>query len=366
MASYRGDSDFNHERPIQTGVLLLNLGTPDAPTPAAVRRYLAEFLWDPRIVELPRLLWWLILHGVILRIRPRRSAANYQKIWTEQGSPILAIARRQQAKLSQSLAQTAGREIPVELAMRYGNPSIADALERLRQANVRRILVLPLYPQYSCSTTGSTFDAVTAELRNYRWVPELRFINHYHDDAGYIGALADSIRSHWQQQGGPAQKLLFSFHGTPKAFLDKGDPYYCHCQKTTRLVVERLGLKEDQWQLCFQSRFGRGEWLGPATIETLEQWGKTGLESVDVICPGFSADCLETLEEIQGENCEAFQHAGGKQFRYIPALNENDAHIKALQALVMQHGQGWLEWPDQESAATTRRQKQAQSLGAKA
>jgi ferrochelatase len=319
-----------------TGVLITNLGTPDAPTTPALRKYLAEFLWDRRVVDLPRPLWWLILHGVILRTRPSRSAHAYQKVWTDAGSPLMAISQRQLAALQQRLPGP----VTVELGMRYGNPSIASALARLRDAGARRVLVLPLYPQYSCSTTASTFDAVADAVKDWRWVPELRFINQYHDHVGYIDALAASVREAWVGHE-PPQKLIFSFHGTPKRYHTEGDPYFAQCHTTARFVAERLGLTQDRWQLCFQSIFGREEWLKPYTIDTLRELGAAGTQSVEVICPGFSADCLETLEEIAVENRNAFLAAGGETFHYIPALNDRADHVQALAALVQKHLTGW-------------------------
>ncbi|WP_455218312.1 ferrochelatase [Kaarinaea lacus] len=361
-------SEFKHDSQMVTGVLITNLGTPDAPTPTALRRYLAEFLWDPRIVDMPRPLWWLILHGFILRFRPGRSAAAYRKVWTEEGSPLLSISSRQLEALRGELAQRLSGPVVVELGMRYGNPSIASGLEKLRAANARRILVLPLYPQYSCSTTASTFDAVASAVEKWRWVPELRFVNQYHDETGYIEALASSIRESWagRQQ---ADKLLFSFHGTPKRFLTEGDPYFCQCHKTARLVAERLELTDDQWQLTFQSIFGREEWLKPYTIDTLRELASAGTRSVDIVCPGFSADCLETIEEIGMENRDAFIEAGGETFTYIPALNDRRDHIQALAGLVQKHITGWPESsPDwnahQQQAENRERLMRASKLGA--
>jgi len=352
-----------------TGILLANLGTPDEPTPAALRRYLAEFLWDPRIVDMPRPLWWLILHGVILRLRPKRSAAAYRQIWTEEGSPLMRISRRQAEGLGHALRQRLPGPVVVELGMRYGNPSIASAMQRLRAANARRVLVLPLYPQYSSSTTASTFDAVAAAVKGWRWVPELRFVNQYHDESGYIEALAASIREDWEGREAP-ERLLFSFHGTPRRFHTQGDPYFCHCHKTARLVAGRLGLADDRWLVTFQSVFGREEWLKPYTIDTLRRLAKSGVKSVDVICPGFSADCLETIEEIGVENREAFEAAGGERFRYIAALNDRDDHIEALASLVQKHMAGWPEaspaWnAAAEQAESEARLERAQVLGAK-
>ncbi len=316
-----------------TGVLLTNLGTPDAPVAPALRRYLAEFLWDRRVVDVPRPLWWLILHGVILRTRPARSARLYRKVWTEAGSPLLVIARRQHALLQQQLdAHWPGRT-RVVLGMRYGNPSIAAALGELRAAGVQRVLVLPLYPQNSCSTTASTLDAVAGALRATRDVPALRFVADYHADAAYIDALVTSVREA-QQGRGPVQQLLFSFHGTPERYRSEGDPYYQQCLTTARLAAERLGLAADEWQVSFQSRFGREPWLQPYTDEVLAHMPAQGIRHVQVICPGFSADCLETLEEIAEENREVFLHAGGESFHYIPALNDRPDHIAALTGIV--------------------------------
>lgn len=354
-------TDFAHDRQPVLGILITNLGTPDAPTTPALRRYLREFLWDPRIVDLPRILWWFILQ-VILRIRPARSAEAYRKIWDEkEGSPLLSISRKQLNALREQLKEINGQPVVVELGMRYGNPSIASALEKLRDANAQRVLVLPLYPQYSCSTTASTFDAVAQAVAKWRWVPEFRFINQYHDNQGYVDALCNSIREAWSTRQKP-QKLLFSFHGTPKRFLLTGDPYFCHCQKTARLVAEQLELADDEWQVTFQSIFGREEWLKPYTIETLRELGSKGAGSVDVICPGFSADCLETIEEIDQENREAYLEAGGKEYHYIPALNDRADHIDALSSMIKTHCEKWgsLAVPFDGDATQTR----AKQLGA--
>jgi protoporphyrin/coproporphyrin ferrochelatase len=316
------------------GVLLVNLGTPDSPQVADVRRYLAEFLADPRVVEMARLPWWLILHGVILRTRPRRSAAAYAKVWGEQGSPLLAIGRRQAIAMQEALAATLGGQVQVELAMRYGNPSLADALERLRQGGAGRVVVLPLYPQYAAATTASTFDGVSRVLRGWRWLPELHFITRYHDHPAYLDALAQSVRDHWAAHGEP-ERLLLSFHGIPKAYADGGDPYPQQCEATAQALMGRLGLPPERWLLSYQSRLGRAEWLRPYTDQTLEAWGKAGVGRVDVVCPGFAADCLETLEEIAQENRHLFQQAGGGEYHYIPALNDRPDHIAALAGLVL-------------------------------
>ena len=316
------------------GVLLTNLGTPDAPTPAALRRYLAEFLWDRRVVDLPRPLWWLILHGIILRTRPARSARAYCDIWSEQGSPLLSISRTQQCMLQQQLDLVAPDRYKVVLGMRYGNPSIESALTELQQAGIDTITVLPLYPQNSCSTTASTLDAISDALKQRRDVPHLDFIAGYHAHPAYITALANSVREHRDGRQ-PVEKLVISFHGTPLRYRQEGDPYYLQCQETARLLAQELGLSDEQWLLSFQSRFGREEWLQPYTDKTLQQLAQQGVKSVEVICPGFSADCLETLEEIAGENREIFIQAGGEVLFYIPALNGRDDHVAMMKELVL-------------------------------
>ena len=337
-------SNFKHQHGSKEklGILLVNLGSPDAPKASALRRYLGEFLWDPRVVEAPRWLWWLALHGIILRLRPRRSAKAYRKVWTDQGSPLVATSRLQALAIEKALQSKFRGNVVVDLAMRYGNPSIESALNGLRKAGARRLLVLPLYPQYSATTTASVFDAVTQVLQSWRWLPDLRFVNHYHDHPKYIAALADSIQQHWADKG-RAQKLLFSFHGIPQRYFDNGDPYFCQCQKTARLVAEQLQLNDVQWRVVFQSRFGREPWLQPYCDKTLEQLPADGVKSVDIICPGFSADCLETLEEIDMENREVFLSNGGEKYHYIPALNTSEHHIDALCEVLTQHSFGWPE-----------------------
>lgn len=335
-------ADFRHGQAPRLGVLIANLGSPDEPTSRALRRYLAEFLWDRRIVDMPRPLWWLILHGIILRTRPRRSAALYRKVWRPDGAPLKVIAGRQCDLLQAELEKSLPGLVTVALGMRYGGPSIAEALEELRRANAQRVLVLPLFPQYSASTTASAFDAVADTLRQWRWLPELRFVNQYHDHPGYIEALATSVRDEWQGRERP-QKLLFSFHGTPRRFLLEGDPYFCQCQKTARLTAEQLGLEDGDWEVVFQSRFGREEWLKPYADERLKTLAEEGVGRVDLICPGFSADCLETLEEMAGEDRALFLAAGGRDYHYIPALNDRVDHIRALADVVIGNVQGWPE-----------------------
>ena len=357
MPTFQSSPPYEHGASEALGVLLVNLGTPEAPTPSAVCQYLAEFLWDPRVVELPRPLWWLILHGVILRTRPAQSARAYQKIWTDDGSPLLLhssdIARETSARLSSRLSGN----IAVALGMSYGEPSIRNALNELHDANVRRLVVLPLYPQYSGSTTASVFDAVTSELSRRRWVPELRFINHYHDAPGYIAAVASRIRDYWDRHG-RGDKLMFSFHGLPKQMLQDGDPYHCQSQKTARLVAEALEIANDDWVVCFQSRVGRAEWLRPYTDETIEQLGQQKLGRLDVVCPGFAADCLETLEEIAMQNAEFFSEAGGETLNYIPALNARDDHVAFLTRLIEKHISGWPESSPDWSASDVAREKE--------
>jgi ferrochelatase len=336
---------------------MVNLGTPDAPDRASVRRYLKEFLWDPRVVEMARPLWWLVLNGVILNTRPGRSAAAYQKVWTEQGSPLLVISRAQRDALAALLASGSAPDMPVVLGMRYGNPSIASALEQLRDANVRRILVLPMYPQYSATTTASIFDEVSKQLRGWRWLPEMRFINHYHDEPAYIHALAGSV-NRFRTEHGSADKLLMSFHGIPEEYFHQGDPYFCECHKTGRLLAESLQLGPEQWQLSFQSRLGPKQWLQPYTDHTLQQLAAKGVKSIQVICPGFSADCLETLEEIAMENREVFLHAGGERYEYIPCLNEDSWHMAMLAQLVERHTMGWQPEPEDPQLMQQRAQAQ--------
>jgi protoporphyrin/coproporphyrin ferrochelatase len=340
MPRLESSPEADHGSGDAIGVLMVNLGTPDEPTTAAVRRYLKQFLSDPRVVETPRWLWWLALHGFILRVRPARSAAAYRKIWTREGSPLLvnttALAKAVHEKLSAQLSA----DIVVLPAMSYGRPSIDAALQEVLTQGITRIAVLPLYPQYSSSTTGSVFDAVTRILSRWRQVPALRFINCYYDSPGYIDALAASI-SEARQRNGRGERLLFSFHGLPLEMVAKGDPYYRQCQETAGRVAETLGLEHDEWQLSFQSRAGRQEWLRPYTDETLQEWGEQRMGEIDVVCPGFAVDCLETLEEIAMRNAEHFAAAGGGELRYIPALNLRDDHVSFLSRLIVDNTAGW-------------------------
>tara|TARA_R110002049_G_scaffold208811_12_gene379334 strand:- start:654 stop:1685 length:1032 start_codon:yes stop_codon:yes gene_type:complete len=338
---YIGTQNFDHEQHPRTGILLTNLGTPQAPQRKALRVFLKEFLSDPRVVEIPRLLWWFILNGVILNIRPARSAKAYRSVWTERGSPLLFHTRDQAEALRDAMARAHGDNVVVDFAMRYGTPSIPDVLQGMMERGVRRLLVLPLYPQYSCSTTASTFDALAADFTRRRWLPELRMVNHYHDHPAYISAIADSVRA-YRAEHGSADMLLFSFHGVPQRYLDEGDPYHCECLKTSRLVAAELELADDEYKTTFQSRFGREEWLKPYTDAILQGLPGQGIKTVQVIAPGFASDCLETLEELAVENRDYFLAAGGEQYQYIPCLNSSPDHIAALTEIVNDHLTGWL------------------------
>lgn len=334
--------DTELPRDDRIGVLLANLGTPDSPSTRDVRRYLKQFLWDPRVVEVPRPVWWLVLNLVILTTRPRRSARAYAKIWTDEGSPLLVISQQQQAALQAQLQTRYDGQVTTALAMCYGSPSVASGLEQLRAAGCRRILVLPLYPQYSATSTAAVFDAIYREMQGWRAVPELRFVNDYFDDDAYIRALADSVR-HYQAEHGTPDRLLFSFHGIPQAYADAGDIYPCQCEVTAMLLAKELGLDASQWQFSYQSRLGPKAWLKPYTDETLAALPGEGVKRIQVMCPGFSVDCLETLEEMAMENRDVFLEAGGEQYDYIPCLNAEAAHIDMFDGLVAKHLQGWLD-----------------------
>jgi ferrochelatase len=359
---FRPEPEFRHGQPGRTAVLLCNLGTPDAPTAPAVRRYLAEFLSDPRVVEIPRALWLPLLHGVILPFRSGKSAAKYATIWTEEGSPLRTWTARQ-AKLLQGWLGEHGHQVVVRYAMRYGQPSIGAQLDALKSEGVDRILIVPAYPQYSGTTTASIIDAVGSWAQRARHVPELRFINRYHDERGYIDALARNVQRHWQANGRP-DHLLMSFHGVPERTLHLGDPYHCECQKTGRLMAEALGLQRGTYTVTFQSRFGKAKWLEPYTEPTLKALGQRGVARVDVICPGFTSDCLETLEEIAMEGRAAFLGAGGKAFQYIPCLNDQPAWIGALGTLVEGHLAGWPTLHAPEPAALAQSRAAALAMGA--
>jgi ferrochelatase len=365
--SFSTEPNFEHghvgQATSSTAVLYCNLGTPDEPTAPALRRYLAEFLSDQRVVEIPRLLWLAILHGIILRIRPKKSAAKYASIWMPEGSPLKVWTQKQAALLGSELAAQ-GHSVQVRYAMRYGNPSIAAQLDQLKEQGVTRVLIMPAYPQYSATTTASVFDAVYTWAAKVRRLPEFRFVNHYHDNPGYIAALAASIQTYWSTHG-QADKLVMSFHGVPERTLQLGDPYHCECYKTARLVTEKLGLSKDRYQVTFQSRFGKAKWLEPYTEPTLIKLAEEGCKSVDLVCPGFTGDCLETLEEINMEAREAFLHAGGEKFSYIPCLNDSPEWITALAGISAQHLAGWptLSPPDVDALNASR--QAALALGAK-
>ena len=339
MVKYLGEKDYEHGSKEKIGVLITNLGTPDAPNKKELKVYLNQFLSDPRVIELPKILWQILLKLVILQIRPSKSAEAYKQIWTDKGSPLLDIANRQLNKIQSSFSSK-NENIVFEVGMRYGNPSIPDALLKLQKKQVRRLLVLPMYPQYCAATTGSTFDEVTNVLQKWRWIPEMRFINQYFEEKNYIEALSNSIKSFWKKTSKP-QKIIFSYHGIPKRYLTNGDPYHCFCLKTTRLVKEYMGLSDDEIMTTFQSRFGREEWLKPYTSETLKELPKQGIKNIHIISPGFSSDCLETLEELEEENKEYFMESGGENYHYIPCLNDHDDHIDVFVNLIKKHTQGW-------------------------
>ena len=339
MSRFSSAEAFHHGQAERTGVLLVQLGTPSAPEPGPVRRYLRQFLSDPRVVEIPRVVWWLILNGIILTTRPAKSAKKYASVWTDDGSPLL-VNTRAQAKLTQGFLGRDGIDVKVAFAMRYGEPSIESQLEALRDENVTRLLVVPLYPQFAGSTTASVFDEVTRVLRGWRNLPELRFVRGFHNFKPYIEALSGHIRKTWGNDG-PPDKLLMSFHGVPRQTLLDGDPYHCECHATARWLSESLGLPADRWQLTFQSRFGRAKWLEPYTDGVLRALGAARTGRVDIVCPGFVVDCLETLEEISIEGRETFKHAGGGDFNYIACLNDNPAFISALVGLIKSHLTGW-------------------------
>jgi ferrochelatase len=361
--SFKPEPAFRHGQPPRTAVLYVNLGTPDEPTAPALRRYLAEFLSDPRVVEIPRLVWWPILHGVILRTRPKQSAAKYASVWMPEGSPLAVWTARQAAALGQALAAR-GHHVRVRHAMRYGNPSIASVMDELRAEGATRVLLIPAYPQYAAATTASISDKVLEWATQARRMPELRFVGEYHDDPGYIAALAARLRAHWAEHG-RGDKLVLSFHGVPERSLHLGDPYHCQCHKTARLLAEALGLSRDQLVVTFQSRFGKAKWLEPYTEPTLEKLASDGVKRVDVMCPGFVADCLETLEEIAQEASEAYLAAGGERFDYVPCLNAEPVWNDALAALAERHLGGWDTRQAPHATELEAQRQRALALGAK-
>ena len=339
MASFIGNKDYVHGTKSKIGILLTNLGTPDEPTAKSLKVYLKEFLSDTRVIETPKWIWWLILNGIILNIRPAKSAKLYKSIWADGGSPLMVNARKQ-LQLTEKRFKDSHPHLVFDLGMRYGNPSIKSALNNLRKQNCDKIIIFPLYPQYCAATTGSTFDAVAKEFLNWRWVPSLRFISNYHTSDQYITALCNSIKEYWEKNSKP-KKLIFSYHGVPKKYLDKGDPYHCFCHRTTRLVREKMNLDEDLCLTTFQSRFGPAEWLQPYTDKTIEKFAKDGVDDIQIISPAFSSDCLETIEELNGENREIFMDNGGKKFDYIPCLNDRIDHIDMIETLIKSEMNGW-------------------------
>lgn len=338
-ARVRDDTTYRHGNRLRVGVLLVNLGTPQAPTGPALRRYLKEFLSDPRVVEIPKLIWWPILNLIILNTRPKKSAAKYASVWMREGSPLRVYSERQ-LDLCQSELVRRGLDVEIALAMRYGEPSIDETIQHLVAKGVDRLLVLPLYPQYSASTTATVFDRVFESLATLRNPPALRTIRHFHDHPSYISALASRVRAHWAAHG-RGDLLLMSFHGVPRRSLLKGDPYHCECYKTARLLAAELGLPQDKWRVSFQSRFGPAEWLKPYTAEQFEQLPAQGVKKLDVVCPGFVSDCLETLEEISMEGREDFLAAGGEDFQAIACLNDSPEAGVMLADLVQQELAGW-------------------------
>ena len=336
---YEGEKDYKHGSKENLGVLITNLGTPDRPRTKELRTYLKEFLSDPRVIEVPKLFWQLILRTIILNLRPKKVAKLYKSIWKKEGGPLLVMLEKQKKGIIKIL-KNKKKNVKIEIGMRYGNPSIKLGLEKLRKQKCRRILILPLYPQYCAATTGSTFDRVTEVLRKWRWIPEVRFINNYFEEPLYLDCLIKSIKDSWQKFG-KSQKLIFSYHGVPKKYLLKGDPYHCFCQKTTRLVVEKMKLKKKEYMTTFQSRFGPDEWLQPYTDKTLENLPSENIKKIHIISPGFSSDCLETLEELEVENKEIFMSSGGKKFNYIKCLNDNPQHLNMLALLILNHLKGW-------------------------
>ena len=360
---YIGNKDYQHGSVGSTGILFVNLGTPEAPTTPAVRRYLGEFLSDPRIVEIPRPLWWLILHLFVLPFRPRKSAEAYAKVWLPEGSPLFVHSNRLSLDVAQQL-QDEHQNLVVKLAMRYGKPAIEEVLDEMKAESVQRLLILPLFPQYSATTTASVFDEVARVLRTWRWQPELRYVSHYHKQPLYISACAEQIRS-FREQHGCGDLLLFSFHGLPKRNLLEGDPYHCQCHATTRLITQALSLSEKQYRLCFQSQFGRAEWLQPYTEQTLGELAKQGVKTIDVFCPGFAADCLETLEEIAIRGQEVFVEAGGLELRYIPALNNNKSHIESIKSVISKNIENWGVEDTEDEQTRQQAAEQARTKGAR-
>jgi len=370
MSKFSATKSFSHDMPERTGVLLIQLGTPEKPEAGPVRRYLREFLSDKRVVEIPSAVWQPILNGAILPTRPRKSAEKYASIWTKQGSP-LKVNTQLQTKLLQGYCGDRGLDLTVDYAMRYGEPSVKSVLRKMRDANVTRLMVIPLYPQYAGATTATAFDAVARELMTWRNVPELRFIRGFHKLDAYIDALAEKVLKSFSENGRP-DKLVMSFHGVPEKSLHDGDPYHCECHVTARLLADKLKMADDQWAISFQSRFGKAKWIGPATDAMLKKLGKAKTGRVDVVCPGFVSDCLETLEEINIEARQIFTTAGGGKFNYIPCLNESPRFVAALAQLIAKNAGGWpakrIVEPSEKDLAGAElalRAKRARAIGAK-
>jgi len=365
MPRFDPEPPHQHGTAPGTAIVLVNLGTPEAPTAPALKRYLRQFLFDPRVVEIPRPVWWLILNGIILNTRPKKSAEKYAAVWTPEGSPLKVHTERQAKFLAGYLGER-GHRVTVVWAMRYGAPSLSGVLDRLMVAGVNRILLLPMYPQYSATTTATVIDEACNWLLRRRNQPEMRFVRNFHDDPGYIEALEHTVRKHWMRHGplSAGDQLIISFHGLPRRNLDLGDPYFCECMKTGRLLAERLNLGPEKYRICFQSRFGKAEWLQPYTAPTLAALGKAGTRRVDIICPGFVADCLETLEEIAMEGKTSFLASGGHEFHYIPALNEDHGWLAALTSLVERHLAGWPSTEEADPSALAASAAQARLLGA--
>lgn len=368
MAYFQPEPPHTHGNPAKVGILLANLGTPDAPTAKALRPYLKQFLMDRRVVEIPRFIWCWILYCIILVVRPKKSAEKYTQIWSKEGSPLLAHAQKQAKLLEGFLAQQIKSPFAIALGMTYGNPSMEQAIAELKAQHCNKILVFPLYPQYAASSTAAAFDAVWRVLLKMRNVPAIRTIKHYHDHPVYIAALAVNVREHWRLNGGKPTKLVMSFHGVPKFHLLKGDPYHCECQKTGRLLAEALELGKDEYVVAFQSRFGRQEWLKPYLANVLQDLGKANTKRIDVICPGFTSDCLETLEEIALEGEHIFKSNGGGEYHYIPALNESELWVHAMTTIALENLQGWVssDWDKQAAKqASETTANLAKTMGAK-
>ena len=360
MNYFNKEPNYEHGDSERVGIILANLGTPDKPNARALRKYLGQFLMDRRVVEIPRFIWCWILHFIILVFRPASSAKKYKQIWTSKGSPLLVNAQAQSKLLKEYLSKKFKQPIEVSLGMSYGNPSMKKAFNELKSKNCTKIILFPLFPQYAASSSASAMDSLWRLLLKTRNVPEIRTIRHYHDHPAYINALKLSVLNFWKKRGKPS-KLIMSFHGIPKKSLYQGDPYHCECHKTGRLLAEALNLKESEYEICFQSRFGKAEWLKPYFSEVIENLGKQKTKNLHVICPGFSSDCLETLEEINMEGKSIFLDNGGKNYDYIPALNNNPYWIEAMVEILNSNLQGWIDqkWSlvnQQKKSALTKKQ----------